>query len=158
MKKTIIFMFATALIFSFINLEAKEKQEIDFFAHWGVVTDDSLSFSPFLWTAGVNIDIHLGDMLMLSPEGFITCYKFEFDPFWLAPGVLLNIKMDSFFIGGGVTKWILIGDGYTVSTDVAFKMNAGFRSDRYKLTAFAVSAFDNMFKDMQVGVTLGIRF
>ncbi len=138
-------------------LKAGDKA-MEIFLHGGIVTDDSLSFEPMLWTAGVNIDFHLGSMLMLSPEAMVVVYKFEFDPIWIAPGCLLNVKLGSFFAGGGLTKWFLVGDGYTVSTDIALKLNAGFRGSNMKITAFAVMNFDNMFSDMTVGATFAIGF
>ena len=152
-----VLVFVLLLSFSASNLEAKSSG-MDIFVNAGVVTDDSLSFNPFIWTAGITMDFHLGDYLMLSPEGFVTIHKFDFDPFWLSPAVLLNVKFESFFVGAGVTKWFLIGDGYTVPTDLALKINAGITGQNFRGAAFAVMDFDNLFSDMIVGATFGFRF
>lgn len=160
MKKIYVLILAGFLVFGLwaAPLEA-DSDGMNVFINAGVVTDDSFSFSPFIWTAGLNLDIHLGEMLMLSPEALITVSEFSFDPFWLSPAVLLNVKLDSFFVGGGLTKWFLVGDeDITVSTDVALKLNAGLVGENYRLTAFAVMEFDNLFSDMIVGVTIGFRF
>lgn len=158
MKKSFIIVFVLALVLSFSAVELKAKSTgMELFLNGGVVTDDSLSFDPFLWTAGLNLDIHFGSF-MLSPECFVTVYKFEFDPLWLQPAVIANIKLSSFFVGAGLTKWFLIGDGYSLSTDVALKINAGLRGNNFRLTVFAVTNFDNLFEDMSVGATFGISF
>lgn len=159
MKKrfVLVILFVLLVGFSASRMDAENKG-MDFYLHAGVMTDDSFSFDPLLWTAGVNLDFHLGDFLVLSPEAHIIVHKFDFDPLWLAPGCLLNIKLQSFFVGGGLTKWFLIGDGYELSTDVALKLNAGFTGENFKLTAYAVMDFDNLFKDMIVGATFAIKF
>jgi hypothetical protein len=159
MKKKFVLMIVLVLLvcFSVSKLEAENKG-MDFYLHAGVMTDDSFSFDPFLWTAGANMDFHLGDMFMLSPEVHIIVHKFKFDPLWLAPGCLLNVKLESFFFGGGLTKWFIIGDGYELTTDIALKLNAGFTGDNFKLTAYAVMDFDSIFKNMVVGATFAIKF
>lgn len=158
MKKSFIFVLLLVLVFSFSTMELKAKtMGMDLFVNGGVVTDDSLSFDPFLWTAGVNLDFHFGNF-MLSPECFITVYKFEFDPLLIQPAVIANIKLSSFFVGAGLTKWFVVGEGDDFSTDLALKLNAGFRGNNFRLTAFAVMDFDNLFSDMVVGATFGISF
>jgi hypothetical protein len=158
MKKSLIIISVLVLALSFSTVELKaESTGMDLYLNGGVVTDDSLSFDPFLWTAGLNLDIHFGN-LMLSPECFITVYKFKFDPLWLQPAVIANIKLSSFFVGAGLTKWFLIGDDNNFSTDIALKLNAGFRGNNFRLAVFAVTAFDDLFKNMTVGATFGISF
>ena len=157
MKKNIYVLLAVAFILVMFcsNLNAQQEEGMSFSLNGGVVTDDSFSFDPFLWTAGIIMDFHLGDYLMLSPECFIIVYKFEFDPLWLAPAVIANIKLQSFFVGAGITKWFIIGDGYNASTDFALKINAGLRSGGIRLTAFIVTPFDGMFSHMTIGATIG---
>lgn len=158
MKKSLIIISLLVLSLSFSTMELKaESTGMDLYLNGGVVTDDSLSFDPFLWTAGLNLDIHFGN-LMLSPECFITVYKFKFDPLWLQPAVIANIKLSSFFVGAGLTKWFLIGDDSNFSTDIALKLNAGFRGNNFRLAVFAVTAFDDLFDNMTVGATFGISF
>jgi hypothetical protein len=157
-KKCVLTLVLVLLVFFSVSKLEAENKGMDFYLHAGVMTDDSFSFDPFLWTAGVNLDFHLGDFLMLSPEVHIVVHKFEFDPLWLAPGCLLNVKLQSFFVGGGLTKWFIIGDGYELSTDVALKLNVGFMGENFKLTAYAVMDFDSIFSNMVVGATFAIKF
>jgi len=100
----------------------------------------------------------LGNFLMLSPEVTLVGYKFEFKQFILYPGIILNLTPGSFFVGGGVVKGFLIGEGTSGSSDVALKLNAGIISKNIKFTAYLITAFDNIFKDMLVGASLGFRF
>ena len=126
--------------------------------NFGIQTDDSFSFDPIIWTAGVELDFQFGDYLMFSPEVTLVGEGFEFKYFILYPAVILNLTPGNFFIGGGVTKGFLIGSGYSGSTDFALKLNAGFLSESIKLTAYLITFFDNIFKDMAVGASLGFRF
>ena len=126
--------------------------------NFGIMTDDSLTFDPLIWSAGAEIDFLLGDHIMFSPEATLNGYKFEFKQFLLIPGAILNFKADPLFVGGGIVKGFLIGSGYDASSDVALKLNAGFISDSFKLTAYLITDFDSLFKKgMLVGATIGFR-
>ena len=162
MKRLCILLVSVVLLLSFTaELKAdgcvKEKG-VDFFINGGAITDDSFSFDPLLWYIGTNLDFHFGKYLMLSPEVDVVTYKFKFDTFWLQPAVLLNVKLNCFFVGAGVGKYFLIsGDDY-VSTDVHLKLNAGLRSKHIRVRIFADMAFDSLFKDMLLGFQIGIGF
>lgn len=123
----------------------------------GVHTDDSFSFDPFFWTAGLNLDINMGKHLMLSSECFVIIHEFEFDHTTLAPAVLLNFKFASLFVGGGVTKWWNVND-FSNPSDFMLKLNAGFRGRNLKLTAYLITDFDDLFEYNAVGATLGFCF
>lgn len=43
----------------------------------GSITDSG--FTTFYWTAGAAIDINLANIFMISPEGSVLGYKFDFD-------------------------------------------------------------------------------
>jgi hypothetical protein len=138
---------------------ASASNEMSFGINFGIMTDDSFSFDPIMWTAGAELDFQFGDILMLSPEVTLVGYKFEFKQFILYPAAILNLTPGNFFIGGGVTKGFLIGSGASGSTDFALKLNAGAFSKNIKLTAYLITPFDNLFKSgMAVGATLGFRF
>ena len=125
----------------------------------GVMTDDGLSFSPFIWTAGLELDLQLGKYLMLSPEVTLAQNGFKFKEFLLFPGAVLNFTPGSFFVGGGLVKGIYIGSGQAfVADDFSLKLNAGFLTEHLKLTAYAITTFDNLFSAMLVGASLGFRF
>lgn len=127
--------------------------------NFGVMTDDGLSFKPFLWTAGAELDLQLGDYLMLSPELTLVENGFKFKGFLFFPGAVLNFTPGSFFAGGGLVKGVYIGSGETfVQDDFSLKLNAGLLSRNLKLTAYLITSFDDLFGDMQVGASLGFRF
>jgi hypothetical protein len=132
--------------------------EMHFGINFGAMTDDTFSFSPFLWTAGVELDFQFGNFLMFSPEVMLVGEGFEFKEFILYPAVILNFTASSFFVGGGVAKGFYIGSGASGSSDFLLKLNAGFFSKNIKLTAYALMAFNSLFKDMLLGASLGFRF
>ncbi|MCX6557517.1 MAG: SH3 domain-containing protein [Candidatus Aminicenantes bacterium] len=126
--------------------------------NFGAQTDENFNFDPFLWTAGVELDIQFGNFLMLSPEAILVGSGFEFKEFILYPAAILNLTVSSFFVGGGVAKGFFIGSGASGSTDFLLKLNAGLCAPGVKLTVYALMAFDNLFNDMALGATLGFRF
>jgi hypothetical protein len=125
----------------------------------GVQTDTNLSFSPFYWTAGANMDFSFALLpFTISPECYIVVNNFKFDAFWLAPAVMANLKLANLFVGAGLTKWYLVGTEVTetLSTKFKLKLNAGLKGPGVKLTVFAVTDFDNLFKTdyMWIGATI----
>ncbi len=161
MKKYFLLLLCVLFVFSVSsqNLNAFIKP-FSLSIGGGVVTDDSFSFKPFLWTAGVNVDLSFGS-LMLSPECFIIVNEFDFGAFWLTPAVVLNVKLANFFVGAGVTKWVLIGSDVDepLSTDLRLKVNAGVKGMGLRIAGFLVSDFDDLFKKpMTVGATLSFGF
>ncbi|MFB0564267.1 MAG: hypothetical protein ACETWK_01140, partial [Candidatus Aminicenantaceae bacterium] len=126
----------------------------------GVVTDETFDFEPFFWTAGLNIDFYLSYNLTISPECYIIVHNLEFDAFILAPAVLLNLELQTLFLGGGVTKWFIVGTKVkgAPSSDWALKLNAGLKGGGIKLAAFVVTPFEDAFKYMAVGTTIGFGF
>jgi hypothetical protein len=155
MKKTVI-MFLGLLLVSGVFAASND---MSFGINFGIMTDDSFSFDPIMWTAGAELDFQLGSYLLLSPEVTLVGYKFEFKQFILYPAAILNFTASNFFAGGGVTKGFLIGSGASGSTDFALKLNSGFQNKSLKLTAYLITPFDNLFKSgMAVGATLGFRF
>jgi hypothetical protein len=132
--------------------------QMNFGINFGIMTYDDFKFDPIFWTAGAELDLQLSDFLMLSPEVTLVGYKFEFKQFILYPGVILNLTPGSLFIGGGLVKGFLIGEGDSVSSDVSLKLNAGLISKNTKLTVYLISDFNNIFKNMLIGASLGFRF
>lgn len=132
--------------------------QMSFGLHFGVQTDDSFSFSPLFWTAGAEFDFQFGNFLMFSPEVMLVEEGFDFKYFTLYPAAILNFTASNFFAGGGVAKGFTIGSGVSGSTDFLLKLNAGFISKNIKFTAYALMAFDSLFKNMLIGATFGFRF
>jgi hypothetical protein len=110
------------------------------------------------WTAGAELDFQFGNFLMFSPEVMLVEEGFDFKYFTLYPAAILNFTASNFFAGGGVAKGFAIGSGVSGSTDFLLKLNAGFIAKNIKFTAYALMAFDNLFKNMLIGATFGFRF
>lgn len=128
--------------------------------NFGTITDTSFSFNPFLWTAGMTIDIPLGNVMTLCPEGYIVVHKFEFGSFIFAPSVMLNFNFKEFFVGAGLSKWFLLGDDIagSPSSDFSLKLNAGFQGYALRLAVFMFTPFNDLFNSAAVGATLGFVF
>lgn len=157
MKKIIIAVLLVAVVF----LAAPNKARADYLSlNFGTVTDSSFSFNPFFWTAGMTVDIPLGNIMTLSPEGYIVVHKFNFGTFIFAPSLMLNFHLKEFFIGGGLSKWFLLGDDISgsPSTDFSLKVNAGFQGSDLRLSVFIFTPFNDLFDSMAVGATLGFVF
>jgi hypothetical protein len=153
MKKIVILLCGLLLV---TGLCAQNKMTLGI--NFGTMTDDTFSFNPFFWTAGAELDLPFGTSLMFSPEVTLVGYKFEFKEFLLFPAAILNFTVSNFFVGGGITKGFYIGSGDTTEiTDVALKLNAGLLTENIKLTAYIITPFDGIFKEMIIGATLGFR-
>ncbi len=162
MKKITCLIFCGLVIFLFSaqNSQALIKP-VSFYISGGVLTDDSLSFDPFYWTGGAIIDFNLpASPIMISPECHIIVHNFEFDYFWLAPAVLVNLKLSSLFVGAGLTKWFLIGTDVEDSfvTEFMLKINVGFKGPGVRLSAFLITEFDSLFEYNTVGANIGFGF
>lgn len=134
--------------------------QMNFGINFGIMDTDQFKFDPLMWTAGAELDLQFGDYLMFSPEVTLVGNGFKFKEFLLFPAAILNFTPGNFFVGGGLTKGFYIGSGEDFAlTDVALKLNAGLISKNIKLTAYLITAFDNLLKKgMLVGATFGFRF
>lgn len=129
------------------------------FGNFGILTDDSFNFDFYLWTIGVNFDFSINDLFMISPEVNVITYKFEFSTFLLEPAVLANFKLGTFFAGAGLSKFFLItGNDFGESTDIALKVNGGFRGSNFKFKVYVITPFSDLFTANIVGITFGIGF
>jgi hypothetical protein len=157
MKKPLFAIFLIAALS--LAVPAKAQAEI-LSLNFGFVTDSKFSFNPFLWTAGLTIDIPLGSVLTLCPEGYIVVNKFDFGSFIFAPAVMLNLNAAGLFVGAGVSKWFLLGSDVegSPSSDLSLKLNAGIHAGGLRLTGFLFTPFKEAFKSTAVGATLGFAF
>jgi hypothetical protein len=131
---------------------------VNFYLRLGVITDQNATFNPFLWTAGANLDINVSDSFFIAADADLIVHKFNFDPLWLTPSVLLNFRAASFYIGAGVSKFVIISGSSTMTSEFLFKANAGLKMDSLKLQVFLYTPFDEMFKDMGIGANIGFGF
>ena len=156
MKKLIPVLLVFVLL---ISSTSSLKAETRFFGNFGVMTDDSFSFDPFAWTVGINFDFGINDLFMISPEVNVVTFNFDFSTFLLEPAVLANFKFGTFFAGAGITKFfIIVGDDFADSTDIALKLNAGFRSSNLKFKVYLITPFSDIFTYNTIGATIGIGF
>jgi len=158
MKKRIFMLFIVILILLVSAHQSQAMGPFNFYVRGGILTESDFSFDNVLWLAGANLDLHLGPILMISPECDIIVYKFEFDPVFITPGVLLNLRAAGFYGGGGVTIPVIIGSGYTFEGDVLLKLNAGYKTDFLKIQFFVLTPFENAFDFTIIGATLGFGF
>lgn len=159
MKKAMLGVLLILSLVAMFPREASAAGPFNFYVRGGVLTDQHFTFDPFLWTVGANLDLNLGPVLMLSPECDVIVYKFHFNPVWLAPAVTLNFRASAFYAGGGLGKFLVIGSGYTLSTDLLLKLNAGFKTDSFKLQAYLWTPLsDEAFSEMIYGATVGFGF
>jgi hypothetical protein len=154
MKKA---LFAILMIVAVAFAGAPKAEAQSLSLNFGTVTDSSLSFKPFLWLAGATIDIPLGPILSLCPEGSIVVHDFDFGAFFFAPAVMLNVNAAGLYVGAGVTKLFLVGSEVSgaPSSDFSLKLNAGFQGSSLRLNVFLITSFKDAFKSSAVGATLG---
>jgi len=157
MKKILLIILVLVLMFTFTSdLKADSTK---FFGNFGIMTDDSFSFNPFLWSIGINFDFSINDLFMISPEVNVITYQFEFSTFLLEPAVIANFKLGTFFAGAGLSKFFIItGNDFGNSTDIALKLNAGFRSENLKFKVYLITPFSDLLSSNIVGATFGIGF
>jgi len=157
MKKLVPLILAIFLVFAFTaDLKADSTK---FFGNFGIMTDDSFSFNPFFWSLGINFDFSINDLFMISPEVNVITYEFKFSTFLLEPAVLANFKFGTFFLGAGISKFFVVtGDDFGDSTDIALKINAGFRSENLKFKVYLITPFSDILGSNIVGATFGIGF
>jgi hypothetical protein len=158
MKKAALMAVIIVLLAAAWPRPASAAGGFNFYVRGGLVTDESFSFSPFLWTVGANLDLNLSSLLMVSPECDLIVYKLKFDPIWLTPSVCLNFRASAFFVGPGIGEFIVLGSGYTLTSDLLLKLNAGFKTDSFKLQAYAYTPFNDAFNEMIYGATVGFGF
>jgi len=155
MKKfaILILVGAALLLATTPRLSAQTGLSLNF----GVVTDKTFTFNPFLWTGGLTVDLFLGPNLSLSPEGYVIVNNLDFGAFFVAPAVLLNFHGQGFFLGGGLTKWWLVGSeiGGSYASDFGAKLNFGLKAGGLRFTVFAVTPFKNFLKEPILGLTFG---
>jgi hypothetical protein len=158
MKKTAVFALVIAAALAALPSQAKAAGPVNFYIRFGVLTDQNFTFNPFLWTGGVNFDFNLSENFFIAADADLVVYKFDFKPLWLTPSVLLNIKLSSFYFGAGVSKFVLIGNGTTLTSDLLFKGNAGLKMDNFKLQVYVYTPFNDMFSTMGFGANIGFGF
>jgi len=130
---------------------------LDIYFQGGVITDDSMSFSPLLWSAGLNVDFKIGNLMMLSPELNVVVNEFDFDYILLEPALTVNFRLANFFAGAGLTKFFELGDDFWANK-FSLKVHGGLKLIGIKLRVYMIIPFDDLFKPAIYGGTVGFGF
>jgi len=151
MKKTILVLVGLFLVSGLYGAGG-----LDFRLNFGAMSN--FDFDDYLWSAGVELDLHLGSNMMLSPEVDLIGYKFEFKDFFLTPGVVFNFKFSKLFIGAGLIRPFLLTDasGLEEIDTWLLKLNAGFLFGNLKLTVYALTSFEDFLTSS--GTLIGAKF
>jgi len=160
MKKVTVLILTVLVIFAFGARDlTAQASDMVLYVNLGMMTDDQFTFDPFIWTAGANMDINLGRMLMFSPECDVVFRKFNFKNMWLSPGAILNVRYGLLFAGAGIIKWFELA-GNLGNSEFLMKINAGFKGQKYRLVAYITTPFNAFFEENTVmfGATLGFKF
>jgi hypothetical protein len=160
MKKYLLALLALAVLFvSGQSLNAQTKP-IGASLNWGLVTDESFKFKPFLWTAGFMLDFFATPSLSISPEAVLIITGVDFEKAYFAPAVLASFHTDAFYAGAGITKWFQLGSGvdWDLKADVKLKIQAGVKVGNLKFGLWVVTPFSEMFSHVAVVLAWGFYF
>ncbi len=149
MKKTIYFLIAIACA------GLVPAQSIDVSANVGILTRNDFKFDPLVFSGNVTLAFFVGDFILVSPECTLyTDSKFTTDSLLIAPGGTLNFATGQLFLGAGIIKeiWLKSTD---VTIPLEMKLQVGIRASKYRLGAYMLTFFDEMFKDISFGFTIG---
>jgi hypothetical protein len=158
MKKAVVVGLLACLIVLALPGRAKADWPVNVYLRLGVITDNGLSFKPFLWTLGANFDFSLSSLFFISADVDAIVHEFNFSPVWLTPSVMANLRLSAFYVGAGISKFFVLGDGYELSSSFLFKANVGLKEDLFKLQVFIYSPLDELASYFGVGLNFGFGF
>ncbi|OGD27880.1 MAG: hypothetical protein A2Y56_12485 [Candidatus Aminicenantes bacterium RBG_13_63_10] len=157
MKKTCLALLCAVALFLFAAPRSEAAGPLNLYIRGGILTTSDFSFNPVIGLVGANIDLNFG-ALSLSPECDLLIYQFSFNPIWITPGAILNFNLGPLYVGGGVVLPLIIGSGYTLEGNLLLKLNGGLKLGNYKVQAFLITPFENLFTFTLIGLTLGFGF
>jgi hypothetical protein len=140
------------------QLSGGEERSINVIASLGIIKQQRID--SLVVTYGLGADIPLGKWLIFSPEiqywslGFFLFNKRDSDA--MALGSTLNLDAGSFFWGGG---FLWLPHGEISSTEILYKINAGYKAVHLKITAYILSDFEpNSDDSIWLGASIGYVF
>jgi hypothetical protein len=109
---------------------AKDRP-VNIFLNFGT----EINMMPQYWSAGLQVDLHPGKLLMVSPE-FNIWFGKGLTGCFLVPAVLLNLKVGRFFAGvGPAIIGYQPGGG---AWEFRPKFDLGYKTRHFKLLAGAI--------------------
>lgn len=148
--KKVIFILIIVACFGLV-----QAQGIGTSANFGVLTRNDFTFDPLYLSGNITLDFYIGSFLMLSPEfTFYADSKFDSASMTLAPGGTINFTSGQLFFGAGIVKEIWL-KSTTSSIPLQMKLQAGLRASKFRLGAYMLTFFDDLFQDKSFGFTIG---
>ncbi|MCX6578635.1 MAG: hypothetical protein NT166_00450 [Candidatus Aminicenantes bacterium] len=153
MKKCLLSVLIVFTVFGCVLQAEDVKVTTDrpaFYFNMGAITAVSGEYFIPLPYGGFGLDYPLGKNVMISPE--LNVIFLLYLPVYLAPGVQVNFKDDTKFVGGGILYLTNFHyHHYEGNSTMLWKFNAGgYIGDR---TKFSVYLLTN--KNMDGGIVLG---
>jgi hypothetical protein len=149
MKKILFFLISIACI------GLAPAQNINISANVGILTRNDFKFDPLVLSGNVTLALAVGSFILVSPECTLyTDSKFTTDSLILAPGGTINFATGQLFIGAGIIKeiWLKSTD---VTIPLELKLQVGIQASKYRLGAYMLTFFEEMFNDISFGFTIG---
>jgi hypothetical protein len=143
------------LLVGALGLSAMDT-ETELYFQGGTMTPDSFKFDVFWADLGFNLNVLLGDLVIITPECDLVIQDLKFKKMQLAPALIGNLKIGNFFIGAGPTKWFKLG-AESVTSDWMLKINLGLTKYRMIYTLFAIVDFSNDSYNSLIGIKLGFN-
>lgn len=132
-----------------------QAQGIGASSNFGVITRNDFKFDPLYFSGNITLDFRFVNFIMFSPE--CTLYansKFDSASITVAPGGTINFTFGQLFLGAGIVKEIWLKSA-SVSIPLQMKLQAGLRASKFRLGAYMLTFFDDLFQDKSFGFTLG---
>jgi hypothetical protein len=146
---------AWLVLIGFACVSLAPAQSIDVSANFGVLTAKDFKFNPLVLSGNVVLDVSVGNFIMISPE--CTLYgnsKLQSASLVLAPGGTINFTTSQLYFGAGIVKefWLKQTD---LAIPLELKLQIGVRASKYRLGAYLLTVFDDLFKELSFGFTIG---
>lgn len=154
MNRTKVLLATIVLLFISFGLTAMDT-ETELYFQGGTMTPDSFDFDIFWADLGFNLNVQLGELVIITPECDLVIQDLKFKKMQLAPALIANLKFGNFFIGAGPTKWFKLGSE-SFTSDWMLKANIGLTKYRMIYTLFFISDLKKG-SNALIGIKLGFN-
>jgi hypothetical protein len=156
-QKTIAFMIAAGMFFGLAAARPAGAQfreggrPLELYVDIGYMNINS---APKWMTLGPELELHLGNVISINPEVSFWFRSFGGSGIQIVPGGTLNLRLQQFFVGGGVIRkisdWAEEADGSIVP-----KFQAGYASGPIRLSVVLLLLNQN--DTFVLGLNFGFR-